>query len=204
MKSHIGKHVRGGGKKCGVPEVGAERCGLENHWNLVNGVASAFQCLRQEVGGGQRVLQSQITRVSEDVCLSVSRLNNVVRGDRAVFQQKAVPGETCASESQMNDATPLSFAGSLAHGVVQMPVPERALSASAASNAGRVDERRVLLRLDDVPVARRAPRRGRAGAEAATATTGGRPGVVTCAECWRTFRRLPDLDAHLRCHTAHV
>jgi len=197
VKRHIRKHVSGSGKaevlaKC-LSEVNGEHFGLENHLNLVNGDAPAFRCQLKGLIGGERVKE-----VSEDACISVDNLNNVVRDDHVIFQQETVPEAVYASEPQMKDtnSAPLSLSHSLVHSALEMPLSE----SSAACN-GLVDGRCIILRFNksgEVSVARPAPRQARTAVKATS------PRRVTCAKCSRTFKRLADLHVHMQCHTGEM
>ena len=204
VKRHIGKHVTDSGKavhtsvKC-TKVVNSERCDSNNDFNLVNGGATALQCLLQGGSGGEIKAD-----VSADASLSVSHLDNFVRDDHAGFQQKVVPRSACASESQMKDSDDYerSFAHSIPEprSVTEILSSDRVSSASAAAFDGRVDGHCTLGLHDEPSVA--SPARRAAGQKRRTTSPPQRR--LTCAECWRTFRRLPDLHAHMQRHTGEM
>ena len=221
VKRHIRKHVTGKVHtvvKC-LAEVSGERGYLEYDSNLVNGGAAVFQGLHNGNSRGECVSKSEIKAgVSEDGCYSVRHFNNVIRDGYALFQRKAVPGSPCASETQMKDldTTEKSFAHSLSvyPSMSGISLSDQALSGFVVALNGQADGRHVMLCVDEPAddSAARLQSPNKEVKEEKTMSTKRKDCSdatsqcqwVTCAKCWRTFKRLSDLHVHMQCHTGEV
>ena len=177
VKRHIRKHVADT----------EDACISESQVNQGNGDVSSFE--------------SWLNDVNSDGCFSEYNLNEVIKETDVSYQQKVFTEAACVSESRVEESavSQLDHANSLAHRFLPLQLPGYTLPATVDASNEHVDGHRIIMCFNEQPlpncVSMADPLEGGAAVSQER---------VKCAECSRTFKRVPDLHVHMQCHTGEM